>query len=453
MLDNKIFAQFVFWAVWLIIPLICELAIGFISAIICIVSFANSQSKTNLIYKTDVSILIPVYNSQDTLKKCLESILNQSYPTENIEVILIDNGSKDNSYKIFADFQNQNINIKSWWISSGQGKAKALNKGIFCSTARYVINIDSDGWLHKDAVKNVIRKFEKNSDICCMTGVVLVENDLIEQTENKILKLLRRCEYLEYIESFLVGRNFYSKFNSMYTLAGAFSCFRREVLLKTSMYNFSTVGEDTHMTFQVRNIFEKNIRLCEDAFFYVDPIEDLDKLYTLRQRWQRGQIEVASLYKNYHIGNILNFIKNPFMRIIITDHTLVFPRLIWFFGMIYLYYINYPLGLLISSNLLIYIAYVINSFLYLSVGKLYLKNQKEDKQYLSKYWYMCFFIPIYRFLLYWIRIAGIINSATKQANWKVQNITEERVMIKNIIRRILNRFYPIWNYIYEILND
>ncbi|WP_315072894.1 TIGR03111 family XrtG-associated glycosyltransferase [uncultured Clostridium sp.] len=454
MINNKLFQQFIFWGVWLVIPLTCELIIGIISAIICFINGLKGKQRVQALeYSPRVSILVPIYNSENTLSKCLESILYQTYPLDSMEVILIDNGSNDNSYDIFTKFQSENPKLKLWWINSLQGKAKALNKGIFCSTGKYIINIDSDGWLDKNAVQNVIVKFEQNTDVACMTGVILTEPALISKTSKIFLKIIQICEYFEYMESFLIGRNFYSEFNSMYTLAGAFSCFRREILLKTSMYNFSTVGEDTHMTFQIRTIFKQNISLCDDAFFYVDPIESLNKLYTQRQRWQRGQIEVASLYKDYHIGNFAKFIKNPFMRILISDHTLVFPRLIWFFGMIYLYYINYPLSLLISSNILIYVAYTFNSFVYLNVAKLFLRNQPEAKEYVSHNFFICLILPIYRFLVYWMRLAGIINSTTQSANWKTQNFTQEIKIAKNRIKEIMGLFYPAWKYISDILNN
>lgn len=453
MITNKLFQQFIFWGVWLVIPLMYELIIGIISALICVFSFYTKKNEKALIFYPNVSILVPIYNSCNTLEKCLDSILCQTYPLQNIEIILINNGSEDKCYSIFQKFQSKNMQVKVWWINSKQGKAKALNKGIFCSSGNYIINIDSDGWLDKNAVKNIITKFENNSNISALTGVIMTEPELIEDTKDFFHKLLRRCEHFEYNEAFLVGRNYYSKLNSMYTLSGAFSCFRRDIILKTPMYNFATVGEDTHMTFQIRKNFKGTLALCENAFFYVDPIENLNKLYTQRQRWQRGQIEVANLYSDYHIGHLINLVRNPIMKIIVSDHTLVFPRLIWFFGMIYLYYINYPLSLLIASNLLIYVAYTFNSFIYLNVSALYLKDQKDSRKYILSHWYIVLFMAFYRFLLYWIRLAGIINSTSKQANWKTLTFSQETFIVVKRIKQILYKLYPLWKSIYYTLNN
>ena len=74
-----------------------------------------------------VSIIVPVYNTESYLEKCLNSILNQTY--KNIEVIIIDDGSTDNSYKILQEFQNKDKRIiLLHQDNSGQGVAR--NKGI-----------------------------------------------------------------------------------------------------------------------------------------------------------------------------------------------------------------------------------------------------------------------------------------------------------------------------------
>ena len=424
MVSERILREFIFWGVWLIIPLISEILIGIMSTVIVLVKNL-SKSQNEMSFPAYVTILIPVYNSEKTLKTCLDSIVNQDYPLNYIELFLIDNGSKDSSYDVFIEYQAAYPDLKAWWISAMQGKSKALNNGIFASTGKYIINIDSDGYLDRLAVRNIVRGFEENKNITCMTGVVLIDPNLVEATEFKLLKQLRRCESFEYMESFLVARKYHSIFNSMYTLAGAFSAFRSDILNKTQLYNSETLGEDTHMTFQIRNLIGGKIVICDDAFFYVDPIESLDKLYTQRQRWQRGGIEVANLYSEMHVGGLWQYIHKFAMRILVFDHTLVFPRLIWFFALIYLYFINYPLKLLVGANLLLYAAYIINSFIYWLASLLLLREQETTRKYAKRHWYICLVMPMYRFIVYWIRLAGIINSITTDSKWRAATLSEE----------------------------
>lgn len=435
MLLRNIFKQIFMWGFWMLIPICIEIIKGIFSAIV-ITTKSFKKESTHLDYFPTVTLLIPVFNSKNTLEMCLKSILNQTYPVKEIEIFLIDNGSNDNSYEIFQKFQVENPKLKIWWYNSKQGKSKALNKGIFTSHGKYIINIDSDGWLDKDALMNIIQKFETNRDVMCMTGAVLIDPQLVRKTKNKRLKRIQTCEFFEYIQAFLIGRNLESTFNTMYTMAGAFSCFKREAILKTQMYNSETLGEDTHMTFQIRKFVGGKISLCENAFFYVDPIESVDKLYTQRQRWQRSEIEVAKLFKEYHLGGIKALVQNFTMRTLITDHTLAFSKFLWFFAMIYLYCIDYSAIYLIVGNVLLYLVYVLNNFVYMKIATLYLRTQTYTDKYVKHKWYYCFFAPLYSFGVFWIRIAGIINSMHVEPAWKTKTLSDEMKILKN---SILNR--------------
>lgn len=443
MVSERMFKELIFWGAWLIIPLITEIWVGLISVVIAVIRYIRKPPKV-LDFPPYVTILTPVYNSENTLKMCLDSVLNQDYPISNIKLFLIDNGSVDSSYKIFLNYQAEHRDLKVWWISSNQGKSKALNKGIFSSTGKYIISIDSDGCLDKFAIRNIVSEFEANKNISSMTGGVLIDPELVDKTQRKFLKQLRLCEFFEYMESFLVGRKYQSAFNSMYTMAGAFSAFRSEVLCKTQLYNFETLGEDTQMTFQIRKLIGGKIVICDEAFLYVDPIENLDKLYTQRQRWQRGEIEVASLFSDMHIGNIWGYMNKFAMRIMVMDHTLVFPRLIWFFALIYLYFINYPLKLLLGANLLLYVGYSIDSFIHLLASQLFLKEQPKTRKYALRHWYICLEMPLYRFILYWIRLAGIINSVKTDSKWRTETLSEEmNTLKKGVTGSYKKRFYFI----------
>jgi putative glycosyltransferase (exosortase G-associated) len=336
--------EMVFWGVWVLIPLMWEIGVCFLSGVMIIISKFLEGKKKKLDYYPTISILIPIYNSATTLKACLDSVAAQSYDMSKVEIRLLNNQQiHDESYNIYQRFQEDHPHLKIWWHDTHAGKAKALNLGISYSQTEYVLNIDSDGWLDHRGLEAIVLKFESDPEISAVTGVVLIDPNLINATTSIFLKTGQRCEMFEYTESFLVGRNIASRFNAMYTLAGACSAFRRQSIIKTRMYNFDTVGEDTDMTFQVKKKTKGKVILCQDCFFYVDPIEGIDRMYTQRQRWQRGQLEVAHLHQKEHTGHIFNFFSKASFRILMTDHTLAFPRLIWMFGIIYLYFMGYPL--------------------------------------------------------------------------------------------------------------
>jgi putative glycosyltransferase TIGR03111 len=437
--------EFAFWGIWLVIPLLVDIITGIASGIIVL----NGYFKKNEIevdFLPHVTILIPVYNSEKTLRNCLKSIVEQDYPIKNIAVLLINNGPKDNSYDVFCSFQEENSKLRLWWIDSSQGKAKALNKGLYMAEGKYIINIDSDGILDKNAVRRVVEKFENNQDIYAMTGVILTDNALIEKTKSLGLRLVQRCELFEYSEAFLVGRGFQSYSNTMFTLAGAFSCYRKDVVLKTQLYNNETLGEDTHMTSQIREFLKGRIALCEDAFFFVDPIDNLDKLYIQRQRWQRGQIEVSSLFRDIANKNNKGF-RNVLKYTMIKDHTLVFPRFIWIFAMMYLIFLDYPLNLIVGANIIMYLVYVFNSLLYFLISKLYLKELKNVTSYMRKHWYTVLLLPMYRFIVFFMRVAGIINSVEKYASWNTRTLTAEKKIIAEKLNKRLKLYYIVKDWV------
>jgi len=178
----------------------------------------------------------------------------------------------------------------------------------------------------------------------------------------------------------------------------------------------------------------------------VDPIDNLDKLYIQRQRWQRGQIEVSSLFKDVANKNNKGF-KNVLKYTMIKDHTLVFPRFIWIFAMMYLVFLDYPLNLIVGANIILYLIYTLNSFMYFFISKLYIKELKTVKKYMNKHWYTILFLAIYRFIVFFMRVAGIINSVEKYASWNTRTFTDEKKIIQSKLMKKLSGYYKVKEWI------
>lgn len=446
-LTNEIF----FWAAWIIIPLLIEIVPAVGNFFILLFKRIRTADDIALDFLPAITLMIPVYNSGQTLYRCIESIQLSTYPSHLIEIMLVDNGSRDNSFAIFQKAQMDFPELAMCWMNSKQGKSKALNKAIFNSNGKYIINIDSDGILHEAALMNIVRQFETYSDIDCMTGVILIEPRLIEETKGFLLKQFRRLEFMEYAQAFLAGRNFESQFNSIYTLSGAFSSFRKSVLLKTFLYNTNTICEDTHLTFQIRSILKKKVHLCNDAIFMVDPIESINKFYTQRQRWQIGELEVSHMFlkdKLYH--PILGYFNNFVIRLLMTDHTFAFPRMIWYFVLIALGCMNYSFDKIVVASLLIYLLYVFSSFLYYLNIISFLRMFRELRVYYAKKLLYVLIMPLFNLFAFFIRFAGIINSIKRKSSWKTLTFTEESSMVKETIKKDFSLFFQIRKFLSKI---
>ncbi len=426
-----------FWMVWIVIPLVVEIIPAFCNfCVLCKKKIKLKITKANreLEFYPEITLILPVYNTGDTLKECIESIARSDYPHEAIHIILVNNKSTDNSFEVFQECQREHPDLIMNWMDSEQGKSKALNLALFNSHGKYIIHIDSDGELHPKALKNVVKRFEHDPKTHCLTGVILTNPRMINETKNFWLRLLQKAEYFEYRQAFLAGRNYQSEVDKIFTMSGAFSAFRKSAILQTQMYNTDTVGEDTHVTFQVREKLNLKVKLCKNAIYYVDPIESFNKLYTQRQRWQRGEIEVAHIFLKKDVKAVFGFASNFAVRLLISDHTFTFPRMIWFFALICLIFMNYPLKLIIVSTVLIYALYTFSSFLFFLNVLSFLGEFKEERKFYMKKWYFILLMPIYNFITFWFRFAGIINSIKEDRSWKTRTLTQERMLVKETVK-------------------
>src|SRR5690625_983787 len=110
-----------------------------------------------------VSIIVPIYNTEKYLRECIESLQNQTY--NNIEIILVDDGSIDNSLSISQEYANKDKRIILKSIKNS-GVSTARNIGLNLVSGNYIMFVDSDDWLEKNTVDVAVQKLkETQSDI------------------------------------------------------------------------------------------------------------------------------------------------------------------------------------------------------------------------------------------------------------------------------------------------
>lgn len=424
-LINRFCNSFLFWAAWIIIPVMMEIVPSLGSVFVLIKKHIFHKEIIKPAIDPEISLIIPIYNSMDTLEQCIRSIDESDYPDERIRIFLVNNQGQDDSFQVFCDCQQKYPQLQMQWLNAKQGKSKALNMALFNSEGKYIIHIDSDGLLGRSALRNMVYRFEADQTIECMTGVILTDPKQVQAYPPVLPRILRKVEFMEYAQAFLAGRNYSAEVNAVYTLSGAFSAFRKSAVLKSQLYNTDTICEDTQITFQMKYLQKTKVGICEDAIFFVDPIEDMDKLYTQRQRWQRGSLEVSHLFLKDKL-KARNMLTNVGVRTLLYDHTFAFPRMIWYLALICLLCMNYSFAQIGYSTLFLYGLYVlIGVFYYIStVG--FLKNFKEIRKYYAKQWYVIPVLPIFNLMVFFIRFAGVINSINTDSAWKTRNFTQEK---------------------------
>ena len=141
----------------------------------------------NFFKRIDISIIIPIYNSEEHLQLCLKSVISQSL--KNIEIICIDDGSTDNSLKIIKEYKikdNRIIIIHQ----TNQGSAVARNKGIAISKGKFIAFMDSDDcYPNNFTLELMFNNSIQNDVLICGGGII----NFVEK--NNSMKLLIKVKF------------------------------------------------------------------------------------------------------------------------------------------------------------------------------------------------------------------------------------------------------------------
>lgn len=122
--------------------------------------------------KPEVSILLPSYNYETYIRKAIDSVLDQSF--SNWELIIIDDGSKDNSVNIIKTYKDKRIHL---YVQKNQGVTKTLNKGLKLSKGKYICFLDADDKYHPDKLISQIEAMNSGFDIVTTKVEAIDEND------------------------------------------------------------------------------------------------------------------------------------------------------------------------------------------------------------------------------------------------------------------------------------
>lgn len=199
-----------------------------------------------------VSIIIPVYNVQDYLKRCMESILSQTY--RDIEIILIDDGSTDNSGSICDYYMNLDSRVKSIHKDNG-GVSSARNAGIEVANGEYVMFVDPDDYISNEMINNMVDKMNQES-------VDLVECSYSKFHENNQHLVIKK-ERTGLIDTITALRYFLNWNGSVSAFCWG-KLYRGHILKKMCFNQQLVVGEDALFVFDY-------IKRCNTVYLMNDP--------------------------------------------------------------------------------------------------------------------------------------------------------------------------------------
>jgi len=227
-----------------------------------------------------VSIIVPAYNEEVNILRTISNLLEQDYPV--FDIIFVDDGSKDNTLKNVQEKFSDTPAVHILTHPNG-GKASALNFGISHTDADYVVCIDADTQLRKDAISKLIRHFfsDHSHRIGAVAGNVKVGN---------VRNMLTYWQNIEYTTSQNFDRMAYSNINAITVVPGAIGAFRREAILHAGGFTTDTLAEDCDLTMR---IIEKGyvIENENDAVALTEAPERLNQFVKQRVRWSFGVMQ------------------------------------------------------------------------------------------------------------------------------------------------------------------
>jgi cellulose synthase/poly-beta-1,6-N-acetylglucosamine synthase-like glycosyltransferase len=307
-----------------------------------LISFFEKRPSSKTIakprYYPSVSIIVPCWNEARTLAGTLRSLLALEYPKEKLSIIVVNDGSSDNTLEVAHTFAEEpQITILSR-EKGGEGKHMPLNMGI--EHALHTIKseiigcLDADSFAAPDALLEMAKKWESDPTVMALAPSMKVYHP------HRIIELMQQVEYTFGI----FYKKMFDNLAAIPVLPGPFSMYRREVFEKVGLFRGAHKTEDMEMTFRLHANHLKIVN-AHTAIVYTTVPKTVRALVKQRTRWSQGYLQNSQdyrhMYFNRDYGNfgmlvlpfgLVAFVSGLYMATYVLWHILsaVFNRLAGF---------------------------------------------------------------------------------------------------------------------------
>ncbi|MCW4024552.1 MAG: glycosyltransferase family 2 protein [Candidatus Bathyarchaeota archaeon] len=232
------------------------------------------------------SVIVPAKNEGKVIGRLLSSLSKINYPTDKYEVIIVEDGSRDNTLDICKQFVLSNKNFQLYQRSSSTGKPSALNYGMRHASGELIAVFDADNVPACDVLIKAAKYFDV-SNVAAVQGRTMS----INSKENMLTQFISYEEAV-WCEAYLRGKDTLGLFVH---LKGSCQFIRRDVLEKLSGFDENILSED--MEFSAKLAENKYaIRYAGDVLSWQESPSKLKTLFSQRTRWFRGTMDVAVKY-------------------------------------------------------------------------------------------------------------------------------------------------------------
>lgn len=271
-----------------------------------------------------VTILAPGKNEGGHIFKLVQSLREQTYT--NYEIIIVDDGSDDDTPTICRDLERAGYIDRFIRSNVRGGKASAANFGLRYAKGKYVVHLDADSSLDRDAIEKILIPFYYDSRIKAVGGTVKVRN-----AQDSICTSMQALEYLKTIQ---VGRMVTNHLRILHIISGAFGAFERKTLENVGGWDIGP-GLDGDVTQKFRKA-RYRIYFAEDAICMTSVPVKWKALFKQRERWSKSLVrfrlrkhaDIFKPEKNFTFSNMLSNLES-----ILYDFVFNY---VWFFYIIVL---------------------------------------------------------------------------------------------------------------------
>lgn len=246
-----------------------------------------------------ISIIVPIYNAEDYLSSCLDSIINQTY--SDFETILIDDGSTDKTSDILKSYTNKDKRLISFYQING-GVSQARNLALEKVKGRFLTFIDADDYVAPNYLKSLYE------------DIILNDADIVYQSVFKFFEDGETCKLFSFKHNILNVNDFFSKHNVGEYGYPFGKIFKVDYLKQNNIFfeNDLKFGEDFNFTLKYLK-FAKKIQLSSNThYFYRISNNSLStKLYAFEEEFKllkKNSYELNKIFENNKI-NYINFNK------------------------------------------------------------------------------------------------------------------------------------------------
>lgn len=233
-----------------------------------------------------VTVAVPCWNEEKTLAATLDSLLSLDYPKNKLSIIVVDDGSKDNTLTIAREYEEKYPNqIKALSKENG-GKHTAVNLALRDSTAELFGCLDADSFVDTRALKIIVSYFERNKLAKAVTPCIHIRNPKT---------IIQRMQAVEYLMGVFLRKSF-GQLDAIQVTPGPFSIFKRSVFATIGEYRKAHNTEDYEITLRMHKAHFKIMNSHKALVYTIGPAT-FKGFFFQRLRWARGFLENSLDYK------------------------------------------------------------------------------------------------------------------------------------------------------------